>query len=98
MAGVNNQLDRIDAIALFTVSDIIFCKHHIVDDGIGIGPGTKQIIALEKRIMTVSCMRNHQCLHGQRIFLHQIGNAGIGVNNNFIGQPHLAALIAFFGF
>ncbi len=43
--------------------------------------------------MAVGCMRDHQRLHHQAVFLHQVRDAGIGVDDDFIGQAHLAAAI-----
>jgi hypothetical protein len=31
------------------------------------------------------------------VFFHQVGNAGAGVDDDLVGQAHLAALVAFFG-
>ena len=38
-------------------------------------------------------MGDHQSLHGHGVFLHQISDAGVGIDDYFIGQTHLAALV-----
>jgi len=41
-------------------------------------------------------MGDHQCLHGHAVLFHQVGNAGIGIDHDLVGQPHVAALVALF--
>ena len=41
-------------------------------------------------------MGHDQRLHWHRVFLHQVGDAGVRVNHYFIGQSHLTAAVAFF--
>ncbi len=47
--------------------------------------------------MTIAGMRHHQRLHGHGVLFHQIGDAGVGVDNDFIGQTLLTMLIALLG-
>ena len=47
--------------------------------------------------MTIGGVGNHQCLHGHGILFHEIRDAGIGINDYFVGQSHLATAIALFG-
>ena len=42
-------------------------------------------------------MGNHQRLHGQGVFFHQVRDARIGVDDDLVGQAHLAAAIATLG-
>ena len=39
-------------------------------------------------------MRNHQRLHGRAVFLHQIADARVGVDDDLVSQPHIAPPIA----
>ncbi len=48
--------------------------------------------------MAVAGMRHHQCLHGNGVLFHQVGDAGVRVDDDFIGQPLLTMLIEPFGF
>jgi hypothetical protein len=38
-------------------------------------------------------VRDHQGLHGHGVLLHQVGDAGVGVDHDLVGQTHLAALV-----
>src|SRR5690606_16961670 len=96
VAGVEDTFDRIDTVAILALRDVIAREQHVVDDRIGIGPGAEQIIALEKRIVAVAGVRDHQRLHHHRVLLHEIGDAGVGVDDDFVGEAHLAATVIVF--
>jgi ABC-type uncharacterized transport system ATPase subunit len=57
----------------------------------------EQVVALEEGVVAVGGMGDDQRLHGQRVFLHQVGDARVGVDHDLVGQAHLAALVAVFG-
>ncbi len=42
-------------------------------------------------------MGNNQGLHGQGVLFHQVGDAGVGIDDNLISEPHLAPLVALGG-
>ena len=97
MARIQQHFHRIKAITLFALAEVVAGKHQVINDGRGVGPGAEQIIALEKTVVAIGGVGNHQRLHGHRVFFHQIRNARIGVDHNLVSQAHLAALVAFFG-
>jgi len=48
--------------------------------------------------MSETGVSDHQCLHCDSVFLHKVGNTGVRINHNFVGKPHLAALVTLLGF
>ena len=98
MTGVEELLHLINAVALFAVGNVFAGENQIINDRAGVGPAAEQIVVFEKRVVTVAGMGHHQRLHGYRVLLHQVGDAGIGVNHNLIGQPLLTVLIRLLGF
>ena len=42
-------------------------------------------------------MGNYQCLHAHGVLFHEVGNAGVGVDHDLVGQPHLATFVVLFG-
>ena len=42
-------------------------------------------------------MGNHQGLHGGGVFLHQVADARVGIDDNFICQAHVAAPVFLLG-
>ncbi|MNE80025.1 hypothetical protein D3C80_1765600 [compost metagenome] len=46
--------------------------------------------------MAIAGMGHHQCLHADGVFFHQVGNARVGVDHDFVGQSHLATAVGLF--
>jgi len=86
----------LQTVTLLAVGNVIFCVDQVVDNRVGVGPQLEQVIAFEEGVVAVGRVRDDECLHRHRVFFHQIGDARIGVDDDFIGQTHLAAPIAFF--
>ena len=97
VAGIEDFFHCIHAMAFLTFGDIVAGEHQVIDDGAGIGPGAEQVVAFEKGVVAVTGVGDHQRLHGQGVLFHQVGDAGVGVDHDFIGQPHLPALISLGG-
>ena len=97
MAGIEEGFDRLQAMALLTFGNEIARIDQVVDDGRGIGPHAEQVVALEKAVVPVGRVRDHQGLHGRGVLLHQIADAGVGIDHDFIGQAHVAAPVFFLG-
>ena len=95
MAGVEDLFHRIDTVSFFALRHVVTGEHQVVDNGAGIGPGAEQVIALEEGVVAVGGVGNHQRLHGQGVLLHQVGNARVRIDNDFVRQAHLAPLVAF---
>ena len=63
-----------------------------------VGPLPEEVIGLEEMIVSKSGVRHDQRLHGHGVFLHAIADAWIGIDNDFVGEPHLAlAVVALVG-
>src|SRR5690554_534071 len=97
VAGVQQLLHLFYAMFLFTAADVVLGEQQVVDNGAGIGPGAEQVVALEERVVAVAGMCDHQGLHGDGVLFHQIGDAGVGVDHDLIGQPHAATGIVLLG-
>jgi hypothetical protein len=49
VAGVEQLLDFINAVALFTFGDV-FTREDEVDDGAGVGPAAKEVVIFENEL------------------------------------------------
>ena len=97
VTGIQQLFHLFNAMLLLATSDVVLGEQQVVDDGAGIGPGSEQVVALEKGVVTIASVSDHQRLHGDGVFLHQIRDAGVGVDHDFIGQPHAATGIVLLG-
>ncbi|EWS64292.1 hypothetical protein Y695_02465 [Hydrogenophaga sp. T4] len=97
VARIQQRLHRFDAMQLLALRDIVSGIDQVVDDGLGVGPHAEQVVALEERVVAVAGVRDHQRLHGHGVLFHQVGDAGIGVDHDLVGQPHLTAPVVFLG-
>ncbi|VVN40258.1 hypothetical protein PS676_05328 [Pseudomonas fluorescens] len=97
MTGVQQVLDRVDAMALFALHDVLLGEHQVINDRTGVGPGAEQVVAFEEAVVPVTSVGHHQRLHADGVFFHQVGDAGVGVDHDFVGQPHLPTGVGFFG-
>ena len=95
VAGIEQILDRVDTVALFALGDVLLGEHQVIDDRAGVGPGAEEVIAFEKAVMAVAGMGDHQRLHGDGVFFHEIGDTGIRVDHDLVRQAHLAAGVGF---
>ena len=97
MAGVQKQFDFLFAVALLALAKEIPRKEQVVDDGVGVGPLAEQVIALEEAVVAVGGVGDDQSLHRHGVFFHEVGDAGVGVDDDLVGQAHLATAVALFG-
>ncbi|MNN13809.1 hypothetical protein D3C81_1268530 [compost metagenome] len=96
MAGIEQQLHFLLAVALLALGHVVLGKQQVVDDGVRVGPGAEQVVALEEGVVAVAGMRDRQRLHRHGVLLHQVGDAGIGIDDDLVGQAHVPALVAAF--
>ncbi len=94
MAGVHELLHFTQAVAFFALGHVVLGIHQVVNDAGRVGPHAKQVIALEEAVVSVRGMGNHQRLHGGGVFLHQVADARVGVDDDLVRQPHVPAPIA----
>lgn len=93
VAGVEQVFNGIDTVALLALHDVLLGEHQVIDDRTGIGPGAEQVIALEEAVMAVAGVSHHQRLHADGVFLHQVGDARVGVDHDFVGEAHLPTAV-----
>ncbi len=97
VAGVEVLLDLGQAVALLAFGDVVLGVDEVVDDRRRVGPHAKQVVALEEAVVAVGGVGDDQGLHRQRVLLHQVGDAGVAVDDDLVGQPHVAALVVALG-
>src|SRR5438067_12600796 len=86
MGGVEYSLDRLCAMPFFALLHIISGEAQVVENAISVGPLPKQIVVLEKMVMTERGMRNDQGLHCHGIFFHDVADAGVGVDDDLVSK------------
>ncbi|MEY9665001.1 hypothetical protein ABIE80_003709 [Bradyrhizobium diazoefficiens] len=91
--GIERTLDLGAAVALLALHDVVLGEIEIVQNAVGVGPLLEQIVVLEEVIVAEGGVRDHQRLHRRRILLHQIGDAGRGVDHDLIGEAHQALAV-----
>ena len=96
MAGIEHLFDFGHAVALLAFHHVAAREHQIVENRVRLRELTKQVIALEKRVVPVAGMRNHQRLHHEGVFLHQISDAGTGIDHDLVGEPLITLAVRLF--
>ena len=76
---------------------VIAGEQQVIDDGIGAGPGAEQVVALEKGVVAVGGMGDDQRLHHGGVLLHEVGDAGVGIDDDFVSQSHLTTPVILLG-
>ena len=97
VAGVEQGLDRVEAVPLLALGDVVLGIDQVVDDRRRIGPHAEQVVALEEAVVAVGGVGDHQRLHRHRVLLHQVADAGVAVDDDLVGQAHRAALVVLLG-
>ena len=97
VAAVEEALHRVQAVALLAFGDVVLGVDQVVDDRRRIGPHAEQVVALEEAVVAVGGMRDDQRLHRHRVLLHQVADAGVAVDDDLVGQAHVAALVVLLG-
>ncbi|CFP62689.1 Uncharacterised protein [Bordetella pertussis] len=94
MAGIQDRLDGLDAVAVFAVHHVLAREDQVVEDAVGVGPLPEQVIALEEGIVAVAGVRDHQRLHRHGVLLHQVGNTWAGIDDDLVRQAlHALAVV-----
>ena len=90
---VEQLFDRPEAVLFFALGDVVLRVDEVVDDRRRIGPELEEVVAFEEAVVAVGGVRDHERLHGGRVLLHQVADAGVGVDDDLVGQAHLSALV-----
>ena len=94
VAAVEDVLDRLHAVLLLALADVVPRVDEVVDDRRRVGPEAKEVVALEEAVVAVGGVGDHERLHRRRVLLHQVADAGVGVDDDLVRQAHLAAPVA----
>ena len=87
VSSVEQALDRGFAVFFFAFQDVIAGEFQVVEDAVGVGPLLEQIVVFEEVIVPERGVRDHQRLHGGAVFLHDIADAWVRVDDDLIRQP-----------
>ncbi len=93
MRGVERGLHGVAAVPLLAGCDVFLRKGKIVEYPFCVGPLPKEIVVLEKVVVTERGMRHHERLHRHRVFFEQVGNARTGVDHDLVGERRIAKTI-----
>src|SRR3546814_2321362 len=85
-------LFRSMAVTLLAVHDIALGEFQIIQNAVGVGPLLEQIIVLEEVVMPIGGVGDHQRLHHGGVFLHDIADAGVGIDNQLRSEEHTSEL------
>jgi hypothetical protein len=80
-------------VAFLALGDVTLGELQVVEDALGVGPLSEQIVVLEEVVVAESGVRHHQGLHGHGAFFHVVADAGVRINHDLIGQPHVALAV-----
>ena len=87
---LDDLIDRLfggEAMPLLAAGDVALGELEIAEDRGGIGPLPEQVVVLEEVIVPERRMRGHQGLQGSRVFLQEIDDARVGVDDELEGEP-----------
>ena len=93
VGGIEHALDRLLAVALLALGHVGLGEGQIVDDVVGLGPELELVVVLEEVVVAVGGVRQHQRLHGHGVLLHDVVDAGVGVDDELVGEAAHAALV-----
>ena len=60
---------------------------------LGIGPLLEQVIIFEEVVVPERGMSNDQRLHGHGVLFHDVADAWVGIDDDFVSKPASAAAI-----
>ncbi len=90
---VQDPLDGRDSVLLLAGGDIALGEAEVVQDAGGVGLFLEQIVVLEEVVMAESRVRDDQRLHGHGVLFHEVGDAGVGVDHDLVGEARIALAV-----
>jgi hypothetical protein len=87
MRRIERLLDRETAVTLLALRHVALGEIEIIQNALGVGPLPEQIIVLEEMIVPERRVRQHERLHRHGVLLHVVTDAGVRVDDDFVGQP-----------
>ncbi len=83
---IEGPFHRHMAVALFAIDDEALGEIEVLQDPFGLGPLLEQIVVLEEVVMAEGRMRDDQRLHRGGVFLHDVADARVGVDDDLVGE------------
>src|SRR5262249_50727344 len=90
---IEHALHLLLAIAVFVFGDQAAGEIEIVEDAVGVRPLLEGIIILEKMTVAIAGMGDDERLHRRGIFLHDVDDARIGIDDDLIGEALIALAV-----
>jgi hypothetical protein len=86
VGAVEQLFDRRGAVLFLALGDVALGEVQVVEDALGVGPLLEQIVVLEEVVVAESRMRHHQRLHRHGVLFHVVADAGVGIDDDLVGQ------------
>ena len=86
MGRVEDLLHRRNAMPFLAARDVALGEVQVAQDRSGVGPLLEQVVVLEEMVVAERGVRGHQGLHGHGVFLHQVDDARVGVDDELVGK------------
>ena len=86
MRRVEHALDGGLAVALLASGDVVLGEFEIGEDAFGVRPDAEQVVVLEEVVVAEGGMGDDERLHRRRVLLHDVADAGIGVDDDLVGE------------
>jgi hypothetical protein len=90
---VDHPLHRGDAVLLLAARDIGLGEIEVVENAVRVGPFLEQVVVLEEMIVAEGGVRHDQRLHGHGVLLHDVADAGVGIDDDLIGEAGIALAV-----
>ena len=91
--GVEHALDLFLAITLLVLGDEAARELEIIENAVGVGPLLEDVIVLEEVAVAVAGVREHKRLHRRGVFLHDVDDAGVGIDDDLVREALIALAI-----
>ena len=89
-------LHRRVAVPLLAAHDVALGELQVVENAVRVGPLAEQVIVLEEVVMAERRVGDDQRLHRGRVLLHDVADAGVGVDDDLVGEAaHAPAVTGF---
>ena len=90
---IKHAFDDVMAVAFLALGHIGLGEGQIVDDVVGLRPHLELVVVFEEVVVPVGGMRQHEGLHGHGVLLHDVADAGVGIDDQLVGKRAHAALV-----
>ena len=90
---IERALHCILAVAIFELRDQRARELEIIENAVSVGPLLEHVVVFEKMAVAIASVRQHQRLHRRGVFLHDINDARIGIDDDLVCEALIALAI-----